>query len=241
MAKRSILDKFSRIELPDPTELVLEQIQSLIRQGELSSGDRLPSDRRLEEKMCLPRGYITKAMKRLETFGIVYTVPQSGTYISDYGNEVLDGLLSNVIKVEEKEFNSLADLRFVLEKMALSLAAERVTDEMIRDIEAAQEPLKAHLKRGDARYDHDILFHLSILKAAGNPVLQSVVTKLCVQTLDILKAYETERGYGFVQARLTDSLGEHQSIIDALKKRDKESALKALHRHFVHSKEHMTS
>ncbi len=241
MKKKSIVDLFERIELPDPTDLVIAQIQSLIAADDLGPGDRLPSEKRLEERMGLPRGVISKALKRLETYGIVNTVPQSGTYIADFAKEVLDGLLTNVVRLNETDFTALTDLRCMLEEFAVSLVIDRATDAEIALIGEAQASLADRVARNDAQYDHDILFHLRILQYARNPVLTSIVTKLCVQTLEILKTCEKEYGYEFVQNRLEEAVNEHEAIIAALRSRNRTAAVEAVRRHFELSKQYLTA
>ena len=47
MTRRSILDHFEKVELPDPVDLVINQIRDLIHTGILKPGDRLPSEKRI--------------------------------------------------------------------------------------------------------------------------------------------------------------------------------------------------
>lgn len=241
MKKKSKADLFARIELPDPTDLVIAQIQSLIASDDLGPGDRLPSEKLLEERMGLPRGVIGKALKRLETYGIVHTVPQSGTYIADFAKEVLDGLLSNVVRLNEQDFTALTDIRCMLEVFAVSLVIAGATDAEIGLIGDAQASFAEHVGRNDAQFDHDILFHLRILRYARNPVLTSIVTKMCVQTLEILKTCEKEYGAEFVRNRLEAAVTEHDEIMSALRNRDGKAAVAALKRHFELSKQYLTA
>jgi len=78
-----------KVELPDPVDLVIQQIKDLIHAGILKPGDRLPSEKSIEQKLQIPRGPINKALRRLETYGILKTIPQSGTYVASIGVDAL--------------------------------------------------------------------------------------------------------------------------------------------------------
>jgi GntR family transcriptional repressor for pyruvate dehydrogenase complex len=62
----------------DGERYVLEHIQVLLNSGSLKPGDRLPSERQLSESFNVTRGYVRKALQRLEYYGLVRTFPSAG-------------------------------------------------------------------------------------------------------------------------------------------------------------------
>ena len=74
MSKRAI-DFFQPIDMEDPADKIIQQIRDMIHEGVLKPGDRLPSEKRIEERVGIGRGHVTRALRRLETYGILRTVP----------------------------------------------------------------------------------------------------------------------------------------------------------------------
>ena len=115
MNQTDLINHFKKVEFPDPADLVIQQIRNLIHNGHLKPGSRLPSEKKIEERTGVPRSQIGRALRRLETFGILQTIPQSGTYVNDIGVTALEGLLSNLLKVQEKDLKDMADTRLKLD------------------------------------------------------------------------------------------------------------------------------
>ncbi len=233
--KKSTINHFNKIEQQDMTDLVIEQIQQLIGERKLNPGDRLPSEKRLEERMGLPRGVISKAMKRLETYGIVYTIPQSGTYIRETEIEVLEGLIANITNISKEDFVSLANVRRELEVYAVKLVIKNSSDVEIEELDHLQSLQVSHQREGHFSFNEDMLFHLRLAAYSKNIVLKTELTRLNVSMLDILNSLAEHIGKESLDQRLSDAIGEHGSIIEAIKARDAEKAEHALREHFAHA------
>lgn len=62
-------------------EQVAERIQSLIREGTLAPGDRLPSVRKLKQQLSVSMSTVLEAYRLLEDRGFIVARPQSGYYV----------------------------------------------------------------------------------------------------------------------------------------------------------------
>jgi GntR family transcriptional repressor for pyruvate dehydrogenase complex len=237
MRSQNILDHFQKLELPDPVDLVIEQIKDLIHSGVLKPGDRLPSEKSIEQKLQIPRGPISKALRRLETYGILKTVPQSGTYVARIGVDALEGLLTNVLKLEDRELEALDDTRYVLEIYAAELVAEHATEQQIDELHRVQEEIARKIEAGTGSFDEDMVFHLKIADICGNPILKSIITMLVSDILQYFKEFERKTGKTKVRARLISAADEHREVADAVRQRDPVRAAEAMRRHFEISRE----
>lgn len=237
MAKLEIIDYFVKLDLPEPVDILINQINDLIHRGILKPGDRLPSEKNFENKLNIPRGQIHKALIKLETYGILKTIPQNGTYVAKIGVEALEGILSNILKLEEKDFNALVETRCVLEMYAAELAAEKVTEEEIEELEKILSDLDKKIKNKDVDFDMDMVFHLKIAKLSKNSVLKSILTLLISDIILLFKDFEKKTDKNEIIERLSHAAYEHKAIIDAIKKRDPKEASKMMQKHFRHSSE----
>jgi GntR family transcriptional regulator len=69
----------------DPTPLYVQLaavIRASITSGELSKGDPVPSESYLQQTHGVSRVTARKAIEVLRNEGLVYTLPQRGTYVS---------------------------------------------------------------------------------------------------------------------------------------------------------------
>jgi GntR family transcriptional repressor for pyruvate dehydrogenase complex len=238
MSARELIDHFAKIDLPDPVDVVIQQIKDLIHGGVLKPGDRLPSEKKIEEKLGIPRGPINRAFRRLETYGILKTVPQSGTYVARIGVDALEGLLANVLKLEDQDFQALVDTRRVLEVYAVEQVAQRATDEEIRELEELQKSIAAKIKDGVTSFDEDMVFHLKIAEFSKNPVLKSILTLLVSEVIQQFKDFEQSIGKQRVLQRLLQAIQEHEAVIAAVRERNPEDAAESMRLHFQRSNEY---
>jgi GntR family transcriptional repressor for pyruvate dehydrogenase complex len=237
MPSRDLIEHFEKINLPDPVDVVIQQIKDLIHSGVLKPGDRLPSERKIEDKLGIPRGPINRAFRRLETYGILKTVPQSGTYVARIGVDALEGLLANVLKLEDRDFQALVDTRQVLEVHAAELVARSATEAEIRELEELQEGIAVKIRSGRTSFDEDMVFHLKIAEFSKNPVLKSILTLLVSEVIQPFKDFERSIGKEEVMGRLLQAIKEHEAVIAAIRKRDSNGAAESMRRHFQRSSE----
>lgn len=237
MTRQNILDHFQKVELPDPVDLVIEQIKDLIHSGVLKPGDRLPSEKSIEQKLQIPRGPISKALRRLETYGILKTIPQSGTYVASIGVDALEGLLTNVLKLEDRELEALDDTRSVLEIYAAELVAEHATEQQIDELQRVEGEVSRKIEAGAGSFDEDMVFHLKIADICGNPILKSIITMLISDVLQYFKEFEQKVGRIKVRNRLISATDEHREVVTAVRQRDPGRAAEAMRRHFEISRE----
>ena len=104
-----VLKNFKAIEVESPVDKILKQIRNSIVAGQLKPGDKLPSERKLSESFGIGRTYVRDAIKKLEFYGILKTLPQSGTVVSGADISAMEGLISNVIKLNENDFFHLVE------------------------------------------------------------------------------------------------------------------------------------
>jgi GntR family transcriptional repressor for pyruvate dehydrogenase complex len=211
---------------------VLERIQDLLDSGKLKSGDKLPSERKLCELFGSTRGYVRKALQRLEYYGLVRTVPQKGSVVERIGGKAMSGIIQAIIEIDEREdIDSLMDTRGILERHSARLAAERASPDGIRSIRNAHEAFKAAAETGDATLEEDHLFHLAIARACGNSVTLSLIGIMTPKIIAMNRDF-TENDPG----RSLRTFSEHQEVLDAIEERMPDRAEAAMGRHMDKSK-----
>jgi len=221
-----MLENFNEIKIETPVDKIIRQIRSLITSGQLNPGDKLPSERQLAIKFGIGRSYVRDAIRKLEFYGILKTMPQSGTVISGIGITALEGLITDVLAIEETDFTSLVETRVILEINAAALAAEKRTSEDIVALNNALSAYETKLSESEQAMEEDLLFHLKIAEASKNRVLKSL---MLIITPDILKSYAQLKVCNTDTVQKT--IKEHQDILDFIVKQDVEGVKKAMKNH----------
>lgn len=221
-----MLENFSEIKIDSPVDKIIKQIRALITSGQLAPGDRLPAERKLAEKLGVSRTNVRDAIQKLEFYGILRTLPQSGTVVAGMGIAALEGLISDVLKLEKSDFASLVETRLILEIKAAELAALRRTEEDLYEIEKALKAYEQKIRAKESAVEEDLLFHLKIAEASKNAVLKSL---MLIITPDIVN--------NFIQYKVCDddsefkAFHEHQLILEHIANQDGAGAAQAMRDH----------
>lgn len=225
MAKE-FLNNFSEIKVEKPSDIIIKQIKELISSGQLNSGDRLPSERILSERFGVGRTSVRDALQKLEFYGILKTLPQSGTVVAGIGIAALEGLITDVLKLEGNDFHALVETRYILETKSTRFAAARRTDDDLLSISNALSDYEKALKEDKDSVEYDLLFHLKIAEASKNPVLKSL---MLIVTPDIMTYFTENDVCG--GNRPKTALEEHYDILAFIENRDVEGAEQAMKNH----------
>lgn len=163
-------------------ERVVEQIANSIRLGEVSVGDRIPSERDLATGMQISRPSLREAVAVMEEMGIleVRRGPGGGIYIKS--TDLPRGLLRPKAELGADELRSVLEARRLLEPRVAHLAAVYARDE---DFERMQETIDAQKRiLGEAEPDvdrfavQDVHFHMRMAGATHNSTLVALMRLL---------------------------------------------------------------
>jgi len=221
-----MLNNFQEIRIESPVDKIIRQIRELITSGQLNPGDRLPPERKLSDKLGVGRSNVRDAIKKLEFYGILKTLPQSGTIVAGMGISALEGLISDVLRIENSDFASLVETRVLLETESAKLAALRRTDEDIEEIKRMLDAYAYKVKLGEQAVEEDLMFHLKIAEASKNSVLKSlmlIITPDIINNFIKLDICKDERFHS--------ALEEHEIIVKHIIAQEPEEAAEAMRTH----------
>lgn len=162
---------------------IISKIRDLINYKNLEPGDKLPSERMLSEKLGVSRSNVREAIQKLEFYGILKSIPQSGTYIANIGAVAINGMVDDILRLEDPDFKSLVETRILLELKTVRLAALRRSEEDLKQIKEALEAYKEKVLSGEDAVQEDLLFHLAIAKASGNSTINTFMLTITPQII----------------------------------------------------------
>lgn len=193
-----------------------ESFTARILRREIRPG-QFVSQRELAEMTGFPLGAIRELVPRLETEGLIVTIPQRGMQVA----HVDLGLIRNAFQ-----------FRLFLEREAVQVYAETAPLEAVEAQRAAHEAIRARAAGGiDDRLIAeaqavDLAFHEAVIAHLGNTIISEAYRVNWIK-IRLIRHAET----GLLPELLVPVMEEHLRIIAAVEARDGQAARAALTAH----------
>ena len=200
---------------------IADDLMSKIHTGKLTEGEKL-SERKLADEYKVSRTVVRESIKLLNEKGYVDTLYGKGSYIRIPDENMLMNRFREAVDVSKVEMGEVLEARQLLECSMTHMIIERITEkdmEMLEELYSEMEQCKDEVEY----IELDAKFHLAISMCAHNRVL-SIMTG----TLNQLTNRRKFIGNSDSQVKASK---EHRIMLDALRERDEEKLLNALHIH----------
>lgn len=218
-------EKFKPIDKTSLSEEISRQIMRLVSSGDLKPGQRLPSERELCTRFGVGRSSLREALRCLTIVGVLETRVGEGTFLALNGEKFVGTVLGWRVATNRKNVENLMKLRLALESETAADAALHSTQESIDELELILKKMNAALGDRLGFAAADAAFHVAIAKASDNELVFDLLTLIRSQL---------EQGLlrvGAWPGGPETACTEHRRILDALRKRDAESAKAAMRQH----------
>lgn len=200
---------------------VVDGLRELITSGRLKPGEKL-KEFEISASFGVSRSPVREAFRILEFEGLVDLVPRKGAYIH---------------KITIEDVKEIYQIREMVEGFAGYLAVENMTDEDIAEVE--QLWLKMKSLTGSEDFENYLAassdFHNKIIICAKNKRVVEIYHGIRA-AVKFLRSYILSSG-----KRMDSSLSEHQQIVQAIKKRDKDLVEKMSREHVRKGRENLMS
>ncbi|PKM81444.1 MAG: GntR family transcriptional regulator [Firmicutes bacterium HGW-Firmicutes-14] len=185
-------------------EIVFETLREAIISATLRPGERL-MEIQLAEEMGVSRTPVREAIRKLELEGFVVMIPRKGAYVAG---------------ISMKDIADVFEIRAALEALAAGLAAERITEEELEQLERILVKIGECVKDNDLEklVEVDTEFHEALFKASRNERLAQIVSNLREQIQRFRQASLSTPG------RMKFAFEEHKKIVEAVSERNVERA-----------------
>jgi GntR family transcriptional regulator, transcriptional repressor for pyruvate dehydrogenase complex len=154
------------------TTQMVESFRVMIASGQISRGERLPSERDLAVHLGTSRSSLRHALKVLESVGVISQKVGDGTYLSPDASKILDVPLTFMLALDNISILELFDVRLMIEPELAAKAAERAPG---KDLDAIRETLSSMLTD---TAEADAAFHEAVCRATGNRICQRMFSAI---------------------------------------------------------------
>jgi len=220
------------IERSKLRDVVAERVKTFIMEGDLKSGDRLPTEAELATRFGVSRLSLREATKSLEFLGIIEARPGRGLTVGSVNMERVTECLGFHPALQSVSAEELIDTRVLIEAGVLPHVAKRMKqDESLYD---KLNAINAELRqaRSLSRWvELDIAFHHELISASGLSPLMAFT--------DVLAIFFRRFRESVKKAEWSGGIDSHQRIIDALKAGRVQEADQELRTHIQSHRERM--
>ena len=210
--------------------MIVDQVRLLIRQGQLTAGDRLPSERELCERFGVSRVTVREALRVLEASGLVEirVGARGGAFVSVPSSQRVGEGIADLITLASLEAMEVTEARMVFELGIVPLVCERATDEDIADLYEICDRSEAALKGNEYPLTLSAEWHTRYAKATHNRAILMLVESLHGP---LLMSLEKARHVAPMHGRR--GVEEHRALVDAIVARNpaRASELMSTHLH----------
>lgn len=201
------------------TEAAIEKMREMIAGGRLLPGEKLPPEAELAASVSASRNTVREAVRALVTARVLDVRRGDGTYVTSLRPELLlDGMTAAVELMHEGFSLELVAVRRILEPAATRLAAERMDDATVAELEVLMGQLKGAPSEAE-RIPFDAEFHALVARRSDNATLASMLAAVSSRTVRA-RAW---RGMADEEASAR-TIAQHREILEALRARDPDRA-----------------
>ncbi|GAA1137710.1 FadR/GntR family transcriptional regulator [Kribbella jejuensis] len=164
------------------TDVAIEKIKSMILDGRLKPGDKLPREADLAEQLGISRSPLREAVSVLSMLRILDVRRGDGTYVTSLTPDLLLETMSFIIDFhQDSSILDLFEVRRALEPMAAEKAALLMSSEDAAELLELLETVGPDSSIAEL-VANDLEFHHRIAAAANNKVLCSFVDSVAGRT-----------------------------------------------------------
>jgi len=216
--------KFKPIKQEKISTKIVAQIKSLIKEGDLKPGDALPPERELVKVFNVSRASLREALNSLAGMGFLEMSQKHRTIVKSLASGRMTEPLHLLIKDDIKTVFELLEVRKAIETWNAYHAAKRAKDDDIARLEKSLDLMRTKIEQRISVVEDDADFHLAMAEATHN----KIQTHLMFSIYDLLK--ESLGGY-YKNIRMQDIYDQHCKVVEAIKKRDPDLAIKRIREH----------
>ena len=202
---------FKPIKQTRVSDEIVNQVKSLISEGSLKPGDRLPPERELIKQFGVSRPTLREALKSLIAMGFLEVKQAKRTFVKSMISERMQDPLSLLIKTDTQTIFDLIEVRKAMEAWSAFHAAQRATEEDMKQLESIIKEMKVASEKGRSWEKEDADFHLAIAQATHNTIQTHIMSTIYDLLRESVARVFTNR------AKVKKLLQQHHRIFNAIK------------------------
>lgn len=208
-------------------EQISDKLAYMIHSGLLLPGDELPSERELAKTLKVSRETVRGAVGVLQARKMIEVSHGARTKVLGRGAMPLHESVGILGELKHRSLKEVTEARAAVEQQVVWLAAQRITAPQVVRLQALVDEQRSMLDDPVRFQISDQEFHQVLYRACGNNLLADVVFDFYGYALEYRRLALKRRN------AITQSVAQHQAIVDALRARSPEQAVAAMDSHLA--------
>jgi GntR family transcriptional repressor for pyruvate dehydrogenase complex len=204
---------------------VVNHIRTLIENGTLKPGDKIPPEREFARSLKISRASLRTGIGYLAAMGVMQVRHGVGTFVADGPPEFAKAYLSFMGALHGFKPWQMFEARLILEGSLAAFAAERGNEEHHAALSEEVAEMFAAIGNPADYLIHDVLFHRIISQASNNPILAALMETITSAL------YENRRRTVEHSTDLRESAEMHREIYRAIRARKPFEARELMNQH----------
>jgi DNA-binding FadR family transcriptional regulator len=230
MPAESQANAFQPIKVGRASSAIVEQIRSMMLDGGLREGQRLPSERELAERFGVSRVTVRDALRALEAVGLVQirVGARGGAFVtapsgSNVGQTIADMLIMAAVTPDD-----IAETRLIVEIGTVTLACTRATEEDLETLREIVRRSREELRAGTYGPHLSFEFHSQLAKATHNGAIEGITASFRgTLSMHPVRVREPRK------RSHSQTVKEHEAILAAVERSDAAEARALMAKHLL--------
>jgi GntR family transcriptional repressor for pyruvate dehydrogenase complex len=228
------------IKIKKLSSMVEDSIKALIINGQLKTGDKLPTEKELSAKFGVSLITVREALRGLEALGVIEKKrgKDGGIFINSNSNSVKEAVLT-FFSSQQFSIKNIDEVREHLQPFCARLATSRISQDLLKALEQNVKDCENKLDQYKGRFSEKAYreiegrnseFHRLFGAATCNPILTLTVDYV----EDFLKSYKRTPD----MQESSEKIRQHRQIVECLKTGNPDETEKSMRNHVTSMKEH---
>jgi GntR family transcriptional repressor for pyruvate dehydrogenase complex len=220
---------FKEVQIDKVTDKIVDQLENLIKEGQIAPGDKLPSERKLIEMLGVGRSSLREALNKLEVMGYVEIKKRKGIFVKSIDSALQLDPLKRIIMQDKNSIVQLYEIRSDIEQSSAYEAAGKGDAADLEEIEKCLRDFDSSKGERHFTWERDLAFHVSIARASHNFFRIHVIMNM----FDISKEFiqPIMEGFADKEENAVAVAEQHAALFEAIRDRRAEDARERMREH----------
>lgn len=207
---------------------VFDYILKEIECGNITSGSRLPSERKISSELSVSRNSTREALRSFEILGISESIQGSGNYITGDIQNSISQMLKIMVTLEKFSNDEVCTFRKMLEKAVCLYLIERNEDNS-ELIENGEKILNTKYNNASEEARADKNFHYLLIESTNNKLMISMMQAVA----NVYRSFIDEVICNSSEQTIENIKDAHRDILYSIEKRNINDCFKAIDYHYT--------
>jgi len=220
---------FKEVQVDKIADKIVDQLENLIKEGQLAPGNKLPSERQLIDMLGVGRSSLKEALNKLEVMGYVEIKTRKGIYVKSIDSTLQLDPMRRIIQKDKNSIVQLYEIRSDIEQASAYAAAMQRNERDLEKIHTCFQDFESPKGLLHFNWDRDLAFHSSIARASHNFFRIHVIMNIFDLSKEFIKPIM--EGFANTQEKVSTIFRQHVSIFEAIESKRADDAEETMKEH----------